>query len=94
MRGELGPITIWTTEKTFCQKHESKDQWTLVYNKVVPQSFNELRALPLDIPIRLNPGESRGLYVHSSTPGDSQIVYDNQRTDVTHRDDLIEILPG
>ena len=94
MRGELGPITIWTTEKTFSQKHESKDQWTLVYNKVQAESFNELQSMQLDIPIRLKPGDSCGLYVHSSTPGDSQIVYDNQRTDVTHRDNFLEILPG
>ncbi len=94
VRGELGPITIWTTDQTFINKNESRDQWTLLYNKVQPESFTELRTLQLDIPVRLKPGDSCGLYVHSSTPGDSQIVYDNQRTDITHRDDFLEILPG
>ena len=94
MRGQLGPITVWYTDKTFSQKHESKAEWTLIYSRVEPASYRTLRKLHLDTPIKLEPGQSCGLYVHSAAPGDSQIVYDNQRTGVTSSDEYIEILPG
>jgi hypothetical protein len=39
-----------------------------------PASPLELRSLVLDVPLKLKPGETMGLYVHSGTEGDEQIV--------------------
>jgi hypothetical protein len=94
VRGDLGQITVWHTEATFNQKQESKEQWSLLHSRTHPTSYRALRKLHLDVPVRLTPGESCGLYVHSASPGDSQIVYDNQRGGVTSSDECIEILPG
>ncbi len=94
VRGDLGQITVWHTEGTFNQKQESKEQWSLLHSRTHPKSYRELRKMQLDVPVRLKPLQSCGFYVHSASPGDSQIVYDNQRGGITSSDDYIEILPG
>ena len=42
----------------------------------------------------MHPGESCGLYVHSTLSGDEAIVYDNQRHQLSHEDDFLAVLPG
>jgi hypothetical protein len=70
------------------------DRWDKVYEKVHRPSMRNFVELPLDIPIKLRPHEMRGLYVHSSLPGDESIVYDNQKAQYTHSDDFLQIRPG
>lgn len=55
--------------------------------------------LQLTDPIKLTPGESRGLYVHSTLPGDVAIVYDNTRFDARRKrspceDEMLSVLAG
>ena len=95
VRGELGPITIWSTPETYKNKHNSRDEWTCIHNQAYPASLTEFRSMKLDTTIRLKPGETCGLYVHSQTPGDDQIVYDNQRSErPPRRDAMLSIMPG
>lgn len=54
--------------------------------------MRELRSLSLSVPVKLQPGQQIGMYVHSKTEGDDQIVYDNQRAG--HADEFIRIKSG
>lgn len=45
-------------------------------------------------PLRLTPGATVGLYVHSALPGDRGLVYDNQRGRVTHADPYLQVCGG
>ena len=45
-------------------------------------------------PVRVKPGESLGIYVHSRRADDMAIVYDNQKSNVTHADRFIKVHPG
>ncbi len=83
VRGELGPMTVWRTNDTYWGKHESPECWNKVYEGQHPPSHETYTELKLEAPIRLRPGESCGLYVHSALPGDAGIVYDNQRQRTT-----------
>ena len=94
VRGSLGPIGVYWTEKGYKDKSENSKDWHQVYQKTHRASRFELVELILDTPIRLIPGSSIGLYVHSTSPGDQAIVYDNQRGDVTHDDVMIRVTPG
>mmetsp|Transcript_15120 Transcript_15120/g.36925 ORF Transcript_15120/g.36925 Transcript_15120/m.36925 type:complete len:355 (+) Transcript_15120:309-1373(+) len=99
VRGELGPMTVWITEESHQGKHESPEYWTCIHEQTHPASFTELRELPFHSPVRLLPGQQVGLYVHSKTEGDSQVVYDNQRqinrNDTSRAwDEFIYVLPG
>lgn len=74
-------------------------QWTKIYEKTHAPSFRTYQRLDLsDNPIILKPGEIRGVYVHSSRPGDESIVYDNygraQDRDDTPEDNFVAILPA
>ena len=51
-------------------------------------SRDDYTPLVLSQPIRLAPGESCGVYVHSARPGDRGLVYDNQGAYATHIDKL------
>jgi len=56
----------------------TKSQWSKIYSKTHSPSFNEYIKLDLSSdPIVLRPGQVRGIYVHSTLPGDEAIVYDN-----------------
>ena len=52
------------------------------------------RAIQLEAPIRLAPGQSVGVYIHSALFGDRGIVYSDQRGAVTHEDMHLQLLPG
>jgi len=94
VRGDLGPLTVWTTPDTFLDKHESQEEWTQLYEAVHSPSRNQMVELKFNEPIKLRPGERRGMYVHSALPGDEAIVYDNQRAVVTYQDKTFKVLPG
>ena len=51
--------------------------WTKLYDKTHPPSRTEYAELVLRDPIRLVPGQTRVIYIHSTLPGDEAIVYDN-----------------
>ena len=95
VRGELGPMTVWWTDEGWFGKHERRACWTRVFQGTVAPS--PARLSPLELapgPLRVAPGASVGLYVHSACPGDRAVVYDNQRAAVTHEDRIVQLLPG
>ena len=92
VRGQLGPVTVWSTEGGFTGKHESKDEWTLRHEAVHHASPNALVELRLSQPVRLRLGERCGLYVHSALPGDEGIVYDDQHQRLTYEDPTFKVL--
>ena len=91
VRGQLGPVTVWSTEGGFTGKHERKDEWTLRYDAVHPASPNALVELRLSQPVQLRLGERCGLYVHSALPGDEGIVYDDQHQRLTYEDPTFKV---
>ena len=94
VRGDLGPVTVWSTDGTFDGKQTKEQEWTLHYQKAHTSSFAELVEMRLQEPVRLAPDSSRGFYVHSALPGDDAIVYDNQRHHESHSDQFLTITPG
>lgn len=94
VRGDLGPITVWTTQGSFRKKEHTQDAWECLYEQVHCPSREDYQRLHLSSPIRLSPGETCGLYVHSKLSGDDAIVYDNQRSEVTYEDQSFRVLPG
>eukprot|EP00438_Fugacium_kawagutii_P015710 Skav235333 [mRNA] locus=scaffold520:700584:701474:+ [translate_table: standard] len=94
VRGDLGPLTVWTTKETYRKKEHQQEEWECLYEDEHPPSYEKYTDLLLRTPIRLLPGESCGLYVHSKLPGDDALVYDNQRARVTHEDAVFRVLPG
>lgn len=93
VRGALGPMTVWTTPGGYRGKARDQSAWTLVYQGDHDESYRQLVSLALPEPLCLAAGEVRGLFVHSSRPGDSSIVYDNQRYPQPEGM-LLSILPG
>ena len=65
-----------------------------MYEHDEPPSPHQLRELVLDVPIRLVPGQTCGLYVHSAEPSDEGLVYNNQRFQYTHDGTFLRIHPG
>jgi hypothetical protein len=94
LKYRLGPISVYWTKDTYKNKSENPKEWCIVYKAVHKPSPYNLVELKLTKPIRLNAGDTIGLYVHSTMPGDQAIVYDNQRGDVTHDDIFMRVTPG
>ena len=94
VRGDLGPMTVWWTPHSFANKSESEEQWTCVFKAECAACRDLYTELELTEPIRLRPGESCGIYVHSGLPGDEGLVYDNQRNRVTYQDKVFKVYPG
>jgi hypothetical protein len=52
--------------------------WTQIFKADVKASRREYSTLDLSSnPVVLNPGEVRAIYIHSASPGDEGVVYDN-----------------
>mmetsp|Transcript_20365 Transcript_20365/g.26400 ORF Transcript_20365/g.26400 Transcript_20365/m.26400 type:complete len:332 (+) Transcript_20365:59-1054(+) len=94
VRGGLGKMTVWKTEGGFEGKQLHASEWTQLYKGTLEPSWGTLQKLKLDPAIVLLPNEKIGLYVHSNEDNDEGIVYDNQRSEKTHADDYITLLPG
>jgi len=87
VRGRLGPLTVWVSNPDeHGRRHDISDPhsirldprfWTKLYDKKHSASRHKYKELELDQPIRLVPGETRVIYVHSTLPGDEAIVYDD-----------------
>ena len=72
-----------------------KKHWIKIYEREHAPSFRDYTELDLSAtPIVLTPGQVRGVYIHSTLPGDEAIVYDNKHKMLTHDDGFITILPG
>eukprot|EP00563_Minutocellus_polymorphus_P015366 CAMPEP_0181055206 /NCGR_PEP_ID=MMETSP1070-20121207/19082_1 /TAXON_ID=265543 /ORGANISM="Minutocellus polymorphus, Strain NH13" /LENGTH=534 /DNA_ID=CAMNT_0023134515 /DNA_START=534 /DNA_END=2135 /DNA_ORIENTATION=+ len=72
-----------------------KRDWVQIYEREHGPSFREYATLDLSKnPIVLRPGEVRGVYIHSTLPGDEAIVYDNKHQRLTHDDPFLQILTG
>jgi len=55
-----------------------KNHWSKIYSKNHPPSYSSYSKLDIShSPIIIKPGQVRGIYVHSTLPGDEAIVYDN-----------------
>eukprot|EP00934_Nitzschia_sp_Nitz4_P007006 Nitzschia sp. Nitz4//scaffold31_size150131//91794//93419//NITZ4_002839-RA/size150131-snap-gene-0.90-mRNA-1//-1//CDS//3329547692//6996//frame0 len=105
VRGRLGPMTVWVSNKPpgvkseeglECVSMRQKD-WTKLYEKRHDPSIRKYKELVLDTPIILRPGETKVIYVHSTRPGDEAIVYDNSgygRASRRYEDDKLAILSG
>jgi hypothetical protein len=94
VRGDLGPLTVWVAEESYQGIHEEQSAWKKVYEGVHEPSREALVELKFTAPMRLKPGESCGIYVHSALPGDEAIVYDNKRAALTYQDRCFKVLPG
>lgn len=94
IRGDLGPIAVWTTPGSFRGKEHSEESWERLYSREHPPSPQVMTRLHLDRPMRLQAGERRGVYVHSQLRGDDAIVYDNERSQVTYEDGAFRVFPG
>ncbi len=110
VRGRLGPLTVWVSNSDQHQRGENDDDqaaqhrirldpknWTKLYDKKHGPSRFEYKELLLETPIRLVPGETRVIYIHSTLPGDEAIVYDNSNyghTSKRYEDDKLAIMTG
>jgi len=97
VRGALGPLTVWVTKEGNLNGEisMSKKHWTKIYEKTHSPSFIGYKELDLSAnPIKLRPGQVRGIYIHSTRRGDEAIVYDNKEKRKTHDDSFITIMPG
>jgi len=97
VRGALGPLTVWVTKDVALNGEisMSKKHWTKIYEKTHSPSFIGYKELDLSAnPIKLRPGQVRGIYIHSTRRGDEAIVYDNKEKHKTHDDSFITIMPG
>jgi len=94
VRGDLGPLTVWTAPGGYARHPCAQEAWELVYERSHTPSNESYQRLELTRSIRLCSGESCGLYVHSKLPGDDAIVYDNCRGRVTYENEALRVLPG
>jgi len=95
VRGALGPVSVYSTPRSYEGKHRSARGWERVFGATdLPRSMRRYTELVFAKPIRLAAGMSCGLYVHSTLPGDEAIVYDNARDEVTYADAAIRVLSG
>lgn len=67
------------------------NQWTKIYSKTLSPSISDYKELDLsDSPIHVKPGQVRGIYIHSSLPGDEAIVYDNYHSAFDKKSEMAE----
>lgn len=109
VRGQLGPLTVWVSNND-AQGQNNNDSnamtqrvrlnprfWTKLYDRTHRPSQRVYQDLVLDSPIRLLPGQTRVIYIHSTSPGDEAIVYDNSEYGMSskrYEDDKLAILTG
>ena len=95
VRGRLGRVSVFFTEKHFQDKFENASAWRRVFGPTnLRPSRTEFVELPFTSPVRLAPGMTGSFYVHSEALGDEAIVYSNQHSPITYEDDSIRIYPG
>lgn len=103
VRGRLGPLTVWVSKQEASPNPQDARRgfrmnprhWDKIYQRTHGPSFREYVQLDLrENPIKLSPGQTRAIYIHSTSPGDEAIVYDNRHSKRTYDDSLISILTG
>mmetsp|Transcript_13014 Transcript_13014/g.21072 ORF Transcript_13014/g.21072 Transcript_13014/m.21072 type:complete len:331 (+) Transcript_13014:69-1061(+) len=95
IRGQLGQVSVYTTQGSHEKQYEFPNKWTQVYKNSLQPSRSSFVPLEFSKPIILKPGETIGVYIHSTShPGTNAIVYANQRYSVTQQDRFIRVLPG
>eukprot|EP00522_Entomoneis_paludosa_P012465 CAMPEP_0172456816 /NCGR_PEP_ID=MMETSP1065-20121228/17765_1 /TAXON_ID=265537 /ORGANISM="Amphiprora paludosa, Strain CCMP125" /LENGTH=428 /DNA_ID=CAMNT_0013210063 /DNA_START=22 /DNA_END=1305 /DNA_ORIENTATION=- len=112
IRGALGPLTVWVSNEeehvNDRNNNSSNDRlnqrvrldpryWTKLYDNTHEPSRRTYKELLLESPIRLQPGQTRVIYIHSTLPGDEAIVYDNSEYGMSskrYEDDKLAILTG
>jgi hypothetical protein len=94
VRGRLGPLTVWVSKEASPTAFRMNPKhWTKVYEQTHRASPTTFVTLNIE-PIRLHPGETKALYVHSTLPGDQSIVYDDRHRARTYDDNLVSVLTG
>ncbi|GAB5366840.1 hypothetical protein AAMO2058_001178300, partial [Amorphochlora amoebiformis] len=102
VRGELGHVQIFHCEGSIKRdsslnrtpKHGSPELFTKIHDQKHEPSIESLKEMKLTKAIRVEPGQTAGIYVHSTERGDQAIVYNNQRSKVTVEDRHFKVLPG
>jgi hypothetical protein len=104
VRGALGPLTVWVSNEDQNRPGGGERRvrlnpafWTKLFDKRVAASRRTYKELVLDKPIKLRPGETKVIYIHSTLPSDEAIVYDNSYYGMTakrYEDDNLAILTG
>lgn len=92
VRGELGNLTVWVSNDDNISTNANGNgdnnnlytfrlhqrRWTKLYEKHHKPSRRKYDTLDLSAnPIILHPGQVRAIYIHSTLPGDTAIVYDD-----------------
>jgi hypothetical protein len=86
VRGSLGHMTVWVSNEDITASNVddnnytfrlSQRHWTKVYQKFHPPSRREYVQFVLTEPVFVHPNQVRMLYVHSTHPSDTAVVYDN-----------------
>ena len=75
--GQLGLMTVWVFNDivtTGIKVTWNSCKWTKLHDETHAPSQHELVPLQLDAPIQLLPGQTRLIYIHSSSPGNEAIV--------------------
>jgi len=97
VRGQLGKMQIFSCNGSFKEdnkKHLDEKRWTLVHQANHEPSPEELKEMKLSPPVKVQPGKTVGIYVHSLERGDQSIVYNNKHHEVTVEDHHFKLLPG
>eukprot|EP01059_Diplonema_ambulator_P020546 TRINITY_DN3436_c0_g9_i1.p1 TRINITY_DN3436_c0_g9~~TRINITY_DN3436_c0_g9_i1.p1 ORF type:complete len:547 (+),score=62.79 TRINITY_DN3436_c0_g9_i1:56-1642(+) len=94
VRGDLGRVRVFVREGGYEEVFEDDGSWVKVHDMMHPSSPHSLVLMEFNQVVVLCPGQTYGIYVHSSIPDDTGIVYDNQRGYITFSDTYIDVLPG
>jgi len=94
VRGSLGTMSVWMCEDGHGPNFDNQSAWRQLYKGYIAPSLSELAPIQLSHRATLQPGRQYGLYVHSTSPDDRGVVYDNQRHFVSHEDRYIQVFPG
>lgn len=96
VRGGLGEMRIFVSKGGYEGKLEVMSEWQLVHHQKHETSYKTLVDMELDSTIVMAPGDTLGVYVHSSEQGDRGVVYDNQRSNKKNSfsDNFIHITSG
>ena len=73
-----------------------RQDWDQVGCQRLAAAWDGTRELPLDKPVRIAPGETRGFYVHSGLPDDLGLQYQSygEEDDIVAADEHLTIHPG
>jgi len=97
VRGELGDVSIYVTKpeyRSYYGRNCDSSCWDRVFTGNLDESWAKYKRIELSEPIIMEPGSSRGVYIHSREEHDQGIVYDNYRSKTQTGDTYVEILPG